>query len=852
MIFRLISLLILFLGCAASLSATRSGLSDTDKGYFVRGIVRDSLTDEPIPNVFVSIKNQARGTMTNADGIFELDVPTRASTLSFKSQGYEPTEKNITQNRINLYVVRLFPAEEVLEEVVVKPRRYSKKNNPAVDLMEHIRRTASSTDPLMAPYYSFSSYQRMTFGLNNIDINGRNKNLFTRNPFLIEHVDTSEISGKLILPLSIREQTSRVFNRSNPTGTREIIEGKRSEGIDEILDEESMSKFMNDIMGPVDIFSRDINILQNRFVSPLSPLAADFYKFYITDSVTASDSSKVYTLSFYPRSHESFGFIGQMEVERTDSTTLVSSVSLRVPREINLNFIENLVLSQHYQMAPNGKRLKTRDEMTVEVSLVPGTQGIYARRVILFSDHSFEQPDDAITIFKPRAPVFEQKDATLRDSIFWATVRPDSLPDTELKIGRMMNRLRQNKLFYWGEKVLGVLVNGYIPTNKDTYRSKFDIGPMNTTVSANALEGARFRVGGMTTASLSPRFFSRFYGAWGTKDHRWKYGLELEYSIHDKKRHSREFPIHSVRLNSSYDIYRPGQDYIFTNPDNVFLSLHRPGIDQLIYHRANSLTYTLETDINFSIKAAVANERFTPSDLMPFVTPAETALNDVEKTYLNIELRYAPGEKFYQTVSNRIPINLDAPTLTVAQRYGSGLNATFVSFMKRFWFSAFGYLDAIVKGSHVWSRATPLFYLATANTNMSYTIQPESFALTAPMEFVADTHCSFFLSYWFNGNILNRLPLIKKLKLREVISLSGFYGHLSDRNNPATNPGMIAWPGWETTSTRLRTPYLEASVGLDNIFRCLRLDYVWRLNHTENLPSGASRHGLRLAFHLTF
>ncbi|MDE6397626.1 MAG: carboxypeptidase-like regulatory domain-containing protein, partial [Muribaculaceae bacterium] len=342
------------------------------------------------------------------------------------------------------------------------------------------------------------------------------------------------------------------------------------------------------------------------------------------------------------------------------------------------------------------------------------------------------------------------------------------------------------------------------------------------------------------------------YGAWGTKDHRWKYGGEPEYSFNEKKRHSREFPVHSIRLNSSYDVYRPGQDYIFTNPDNVFLSLHRPGTDPLIYRRANSLTYTMETDFNFTVKASVNNERFTPSRLMSFTRPDGAPIPDIDKTYANIELRYAPGEKFYQTASDRIPINLDAPTLTVSQRYGSGIDTTSVSFMKRFWFSAFGYLDAIVKGGHVWSRATPLFYLTAANTNMSYTIQPESFALTAPMEFVADSHCSFFFSYWFNGNILNRIPLVKKLKLREVVSLHGFYGHLSDRNNPAFANELITWPGWETTAERLRTPYLEAAVGIDNILRCLRVDYVWRLNHTDNLLSGASRHGLRIAFHATF
>ncbi len=852
MIFRIISILFLFLGCFGPLSATGRDLKETDKGYFIRGVVRDSISDELLPNVFVSVRNNSTGTMTDSKGIFELNVPPGWSTLVFRSQGFEPRELNITRNRINVYVVRLLPVEEVLDEVVIKRKKYSKKNNPAVELMEHIRKTASVNDPKKKPYYSYSVYQRMTFGLNNLDVQGKNKSLFVRNPFLFEHIDTSEISGKLILPLSIREQTAKVYHRTHPNNTREIVDGKRNEGIDEILDEESMTKFMTDIMGPVDVYATDINLLQNRFVSPLSPIAADFYKFYLTDSVTLADSTKFYTLSFYPKSHESFGFVGQMEVSKSDSSAFVRSVSMRVPREINLNFIENLVLTQHYKPGPDGERLKTSDEMTMEVSLIPGTQGIYARRLLDFDNHSFERPADEIKIFKPRAPVVELGNAAGRDSLFWITARPDSLPQTELKIGRLMSRLRQNKVFYWGEKVLGVLVTGYIPTNKESSLSKFDFGPMNTTVSANPLEGARFRAGGMTTAALSPHLFSRFYGAWGVKDHRWKYGLELEYSFDAKKRHSREFPVHSFRINSSYDVFRPGQDYTFTNPDNVFLSLHRPGTDPLIYRRENVLTYTMETDFNFSVKAAIANERFTPSRLMAFGLADGSSVSHIDNTYAKIELRYAPGEKFYQTASNRFPINLDAPTLTVTQRLGKGINTTSVSFMKRFWLSAFGYLDAIVKGGHVWSRSTPLFYLAAANTNMSYTIQPESFSLTAPMEFMADSHCSFFLSYWFNGNILNRIPVIKKLKLREVVSVNGFYGHLSKYNDPLTQSDMIVWPGWETAAERLRTPYLEGAVGIDNILHCLRVDYVWRLNHRHDLLSGSSRHGLRIAFHVTF
>lgn len=825
--------------------------------YFVRGVVRDSVTNQVVPHAMVTFDHGRRGTVADNDGIFEITVPGQGTTLTVRSQGYRNYGLKITKNRVNLYAIYLQPEAVELNEVVVKKRKYSKRNNPAVTLMQHIRRTARNTDPTLKPYYSRGEYSKIALALNNFDLTDKGS-LLNKFPFLAEHLDTSAVTGKPILPVSLRQQKSTTYWRRHPEGKHTVVEGKTSDGIDEIVDRESMDKFFNDILGPVDVYARDINLLQNRFVSPLSPIAADFYKFYITDSITdGATGNKFYTLSFYPHNKAAFGFNGTMEVSVTDTTAFVRSVEMRIPSQINLNFIESLYIRQTFKQAADGTRLPVEDNMTIEAVIIPGTQGLYANRTIQYTDHSFEAPQDEISIFKPRAPYTTMHGALHRDSTFWATVNPTGLTPGEAGVGKLMKRLRKVPLFYWGEKIVQVLVTGYIPTSKTD--SKFDIGPMNTTVSANPLEGLRLRAGGMTTASLNPHLFTRFYGAYGFKDHRWKYGVELEWSFREKERHSREFPIHSFRLNSSYDVHSPGQHYIFTNPDNVFLSLHRPGIDPMTYLRKNALTYTLETETNFSVKAIIDNSRQTPSPQMDFKTADGAYVNSLDATSAQIELRFAPGEKFYQTASNRFPINLDAPVVQLTHKFAPrGLgntapaNVTEVYFSKRFWLSAFGFVDVLAKGGHVWSHGTMFDNLFIANTNLSYTIQPESFALTAPMEFVADSYGSTEVTYWANGALLNMVPGLKRLKLREAISIKGFYGHLSRYNDPAVNTGLIIWPGYETTASRLRTPYLEASVGLDNILRCLRVDYVWRLTHRHSPLEGASRHGVRIAFHATF
>ncbi|MDE7407518.1 MAG: carboxypeptidase-like regulatory domain-containing protein, partial [Muribaculaceae bacterium] len=232
--------------------------------------------------------------------------------------------------------------------------------------------------------------------------------------------------------------------------------------------------------------------------------------------------------------------------------------------------------------------------------------------------------------------------------------------------------------------------------------------------------------------------------------------------------------------------------------------------------------------------------------------------NHYNETSFQIQLRYAPGEKFYQTKTYRYPINQDAPvfivTHTIAPKRTAGnmfgINKTEVSIQKRIWFSTFGYLDGIISGGHVWSRS-PYPNLLIPNANLSYTIQPESFALMNAMEFINDSYASWDLTYWLNGALFNYIPVLKKLKLREAISFRGLWGHLSHRNDPSYNPGLFAFPIDAHTTSMTSRPYMEIGAGIDNVMKILRVDYVWRLSY-RHMPYACDRSGLRIALHFTF
>lgn len=819
--------------------------------YFVRGIVKDSITDEVLPYASVVVSGNKRGAVTDNKGIFEISVPVNAKALQITCVGYDKKIIPIKRGRINMYAAYLSPSTTELNELVVRNKKYSKKNNPAVDFLNRLKDKAPLTDPRRNDYYSYDKYERITIGLNDFSVEER-EGMMRRFPFLAEHVDTSEVSGKPFLGLMVKEKKGRQSYRRSPAAEKEVVEGLRSAGVDEIVDAASMRTFMEDVMREVDLYQNDITLLQNRFVSPLSRIAPDFYKFYLTDTVEIA-GEKCIVLSFYPHNKSSFGFNGHVYVPVNDSTMFIKRVEMTIPRDINLNFVDKLYISQDYEKAPDGSRLKLNDILTMELSIVGKEGGIYAGRHTEYDKHSFDPvPDD---VFKGDGNTIEVEGAAQRDSTYWVEARRGAIGKGESRVEELMAKFRSVPLFYWGEKVLKIMFSGYVSTGNPSY---FDFGPVNSVLSFNSLEDVRLRAGGMTTSALSKRWFGRGFVAYGFKDHKWKYRAEAEYSFIDKEYHSREFPVQSVRVTSSYDVERPGQNYLFTSPDNIVLSLRRMSDDRAIYRRLNKVEFNYETRSNFTVNFAVANDCREAAPTMPLIDGYGNSIKSVTDNTMELTLRYAPGEKFFQTRTYRVPVNLDAPAVTVKHTFAPrnlwgaryGVNKTELDVAKRWWFSAFGYLDTYVNGGHVWGKSSFL-NLCMPNVNLSYIIQPQSFALMNPMEFICTSYAAWDFTYWANGALFNYVPYLKKLKLREVFAFRGYWGHLDDKCNPLYNPDLLRFPLGAGVQKLDRGPYMEASVGIENIFKVLRVDYVWRLNY-RNVPYKIDRSGLRLAVHVTF
>lgn len=819
----------------------------------IAGYVRDSVTREPIPYASIAILGTTDGVNSNNKGGFQINSAKTVSTLRVSAIGYQTKDIALRIGQ-SVLVVDLVQESVELKEVVVKrtKEKYSKKDNPAVALAKRLMALKHQGNPAEQPYYSHDRYERLMYGFNDYDKYQRSNILFRKFGFLSEYTDTSALSGKRVLPVSVKDQFSQEYFCQSPKNHKELIQGQKNAGFDEQFDTQSGIKdVMNDWFKEIDLFQNDVTFLTNRFVSPLSHIGPDFYKYYLTDTL-AIEGDTCIELSFTPFVSETFGFLGRLYVVENDTTLFIKKVKLNVPNRINVNFVDRVYIEQDFVQAPNGCRLKTRENMEIEFSLY-NAPGLFARCELVYNNFSFDPPLD-MSVFDLPGEKILQPHADQMPTEFWVNKQPEELKNHGGNVKQMLARLRQNKVFYWSEKTIMALIKGYLPTGNP---SKWDFGPLNSLISFNTLEGPRMRIGGMSKVPLSPHWFFRAHVAYGFRDQKWKYGAQVEYSFNKKKELDMEFPIHSLRLRHEYEADRLGQHFLYTNYDNIFHSISRGQDNKLLYKRSTLLEWRLELLNHFSVSLGFEHMIREGTKYLPFMLPDSTTLRSYGQAGFTATLRYAPGEKFYQVRSFRVPINMDGPVLELTHTYmpkgflGSRyeVNRTELSVQKRFWFSAFGYTDIKVKGGKLWSRVC---YpdLLLPNASIVYTIQAENYALMDVMEFVNDQYLSWDMTYWANGALFNRIPLIKYLKLREILTFRGLWGSLSDRNDPMKNNDLFLFPA-DTRCQRMgNKPYMEFGVGIDNVFTFLRFDYVWRLTYRDT--PGVSRGGLRVAFHATF
>lgn len=848
-------LLFLLLGCCMAASAQN-----------IQGVVTDSLTNEPIPYLSVFYEGKGVGSITDDAGHYSVETRQGWNKLTFSAVGYVTKVVNILPGVTKTMNVKMRPDDIMLEEVVVKPKKekYSRKNNPAVELMKKVIAHKNNNKLEENDYYQYNKYQKITMSLNDVTPEMLEKGMYKKLPFLKDQIEHCEETNKFILPISVDETASQKVYRKHPKSEKTIIKGMSSTGVNELFATGDMlGTVLKDVFTDVNIYDDDIRLLQYPFISPISSSdAISFYKFYIMDT-TYVDKDKCFHLTFVPNNSQDFGFTGHLYV-LADSSYTVKKCTMNLPKKSGVNFVDNLDIIQEFEQLPNGEWVLKTDDMIVEMTLLKIMQGFQIRRTTRYSDYAFDELPQQL--FKRKGAEIKEADAMMRGEDFWNQYRPVPLTQTESSMDMLVKKLEQMPGFKYVIFALKAFIENFVETGTKEHPSKVDIGPVNTMISNNYIDGLRLRMSAQTTANLNPHLFFKGYYAYGFKDHRSKYMGEVEYSFNKKEYLPREFPKNSITFNYQYDVMSPTDKFLKTDKDNVFVSFKTSTVDQMSYVRNISLKYENETQFGLKTTVELKNSKDEPTGGLSYILNDDkrTFIPDIQTMEASLAFRYAPGETFVNTKQRRIPVSFDAPVFTLSHTTGFkgvlggeyNYNLTEVGLYKRFWFSSWGKIDMFVKGGAQWNKVPfPLLIMPAAN--LSYILQRETFNLINNMEFLNDRYASLDVTWDMNGKVFNRIPLLKKLKWREAIGFKMLYGHLTDKNNPLKRPGdheLFLFPTRDGRPTSFvmdpKTPYMEFSVGIHNIFKILHIDYVRRLNYLHH--PDANKWGVRFMVMMTF
>lgn len=861
---QLLTFKVLFIGLLVIFNATTNyGQDDKAKEQKltkVKGVVIDANTKEPLPFVNVFFEGASVGTTTDFDGVYSMSSQWATDKLTASFVGYDDATKPVVLGDNQTINFELSNGATQLETVTItaKKRRYRKKNNPAVELIRKVIKNKDQNRMSGQDYFEYNKYEKVELDINNITDKFKERKVFNQFQFIFDHVDTSELNGKPYLPVYIQETNSKVYFRKKPKSKREHRYAVNMSGLDEYWDNEGVVALMDVLYQDIDIYANNINIIDLQFVSPLSIIAPDFYRFYIIDTIEWNNR-QVIDLAFITRNKLDLGFTGNLYIS-ADSNYTVLKAEMSIMDQINMNWVEDLKIDQEFKLAADSVWILNKDNMIIDFKLSKKSMGFYGKKTSVYADHLFNTPKDK-EIYSASEKIKDFEDTFTKDDAYWKSTRPIPLSKDEEAVYQMIDTIQVIPAFKNAMDIIRLALTGYYTFGP------IDVGPLNGVYSFNEIEGDRLRIGGETNLKFNKRLNLEGMVLYGFKDKEWKYAGAAEYSF------NKDFevnPRHRIRVSYQHDTNFPGQNLNLVNEGSLLLSFKRGVVDKLLFFDSYKVDYLKEFHNNFSYNLVLEHREQRPlGDLrFPFVNDATQvdSLGSINTSEVGVKFRWAPNEQFVQGREYRHAIFNRYPVFTLTYELGLkndilGGNYDYhrVKFdvFKKWNFSILGYAHTNLEVGKIFGEV-PYLLQFMARANQTYAYQTYSYNLMNFLEFVNDEYVSFNVRYYFNGFIFNKIPLFKKLKLREIVSFKLLYGRVTDRNNPNLNDDLIQYPrnrdGEITTFSLVDKPYMEGSIGVSNIFKLLTIDLVKRLSYLENdnLPELFGVRGLGIRFRLGF
>lgn len=671
-------------------------------------------------------------------------------------------------------------------------------------------------------------------------------------------MDTSELNGKPYLPFFIQETSAKVYYRKSSDTKREYRGGVKVTGIEDYIDLEDFTTMMDVLYDDINIYEDNVRLLDLTFMSPLSPLANSYYRFYITDTAAVVNENTCIKLSFMPVNNQNIAFKGDLFILK-DSTYAVVKADFGITKQINLNFVQDLRLIQEFERN-EGVWVLSNDKVILDFAVFKKGTGVFGKREVSYKDFIFGEERSG-DIYGGTEQIVAADDAYKKDEEYWQSVRHDTLSVQEQGVYDMIDTLQKAPAFKTLMTIFQLAFTGYKAFGP------IDVGPIGNFYSYNPVEGLRLKVGGETNLKFHPKLMIAGYTAYGFNDKEWKYGGSMLYSFKDDFKTN---PKHYFRLSYQRDVQLVGQLLKFSSADNFFLSLQRGTRDKMLFIDRYKAEYFLESNSNLSWDFSYTNsdQKAYGGTVLKYTDPdtQETAfLPGIRTSEIGLKIRFAPNEQYMQGRSFRVPVFNKFPVFTLTLNTGLkdmlGGDYTYgsatLNIFKRFYLSLLGSMRFEIEGGKYWGEGVPYFLLHLPVANQSFAYRSGDFNMMNYQEFVNDAFVWAGMEHYFNGFFFNKIPLFRKLKLREVVSFKAIYGQLSDVNNPLKNPELIQFveeDGRSITYTLEEKPYMEASVGIMNIFKFGRIDMVRRLNYLDHpeIPTMFGVKGMSMRIKMSF
>ncbi len=788
----------------------------------VRGKVTDAKTGEVLPLVNVFFKGTTVGMTTDFEGEYTIETRQEVSELQASFVGYETKSVKINPGAFNTVNFQLEPQIFDLDEVKVTPGE-----NPAHAILKNVSKNKPRNNPDRFQEYFCKTYTKMELDLTNIKPGFKNKKLQKNFGFIFEHMDTSIVTGKAYLPVMISEASADYYYRKSPALSREIVKASRISGIEE---DYTLAQFTGHLHVNVNLYDNYIDIFEVRFASPLSDHGLLYYKYYLVDSMNI-DGRKTYKIRFHPKAFSTPVLDGEVNID--SATWALQSAHVKMMKGLNVNWIRHLVIDNENQFLDDSVWFPRQDKIFADFSIVMSDSS----KIVSFLGH--RQVDYSHVDLKPVIPkevlkmvnnVIINNEVLKNDESYWDTIRPYTLSDKEKQIYGMVDSIKNVPLYQTIYDIVAMVLGGYYDTEY------VELGPYYKLLSFNKQEGCRFQLGARTTTDFSKKIRLFGYGAYGTKDKRWKGAGGFDYAFSD-------LPTSKLSMSFKHDVVQLGAGINAFTEGNILSSIFSRGDnDRLSMVNQMDANFEKEWRQGWTNTLGVQIRDIFSNPFVPFRKPEGGIMPSIQSTVLRLNTRISKNEIVIRKAFDKYSMGSDYPIIGVDMAMGiKGLFKNDYEFYRLvgsvnydFPISPFGKSYIVLTGGKIFGKV-PYPLLKLHEGNATYFYDQYAFSCMNYYEFASDVWLSLFYEHHFKGFFLGKIPLMKKLKWREVFIFKGLIGTLADKNNgslPDTQAVLLFPEGMTSVSK----PYFETGVGIENIFRLFRVDAIWRLTHREKRP----------------